>query len=293
MVEDDGDHGDAAHPVERRPARRRPKVRGERSRRAHGGDVPVGRILCTLLLVATVLLAEARPAVAAPAGCGGGRTVRRTIAVDGVTRSYVVHSSGPVAPVLLAFHGYSSSAARLDAAAGLTTTAAAAGFTTVLPEGTGSPTRWAIPGHIAGADDLAFVVAVLGDLRGQGCGDTGTTFVAGFSNGAAFAGVLACRWPQRFAGIALVGGAGLAPPCAAARVPSRVPVVLVHGTSDRTVLASGGPVLGGALHAASFAATAQRWRGDGSRIVVARTVPGWGHAWPPLATQEIVTTFAA
>ena len=250
------------------------------------------------MLVLTLLLTGVgvvRPdeAGAAPTVCGGGRVVRRTLTVGGLARSYVVRSTGPASPVLLAFHGYSSSAGRLMASSGLATHAADAGFTTVFPEGTGSPPRWAIPGSIDGPDDAAFVAAVLTDLRRLGCGDTTRTFAAGFSNGAAFASQLACRWPNRFAGIALVGGAGFAPPCASGRVPTSVPVVLVHGANDRTVSVAGGPVLGGALRAEPFALAAQRWRASDGRTVVAVVVPRWGHTWPSLATQEIVTTFAA
>ena len=233
-----------------------------------------------------------RQVAAAAETCGGGRLVRRTLTVGGLSRSYVVRTAGPAAPVLLAFHGYSSSAGRLIAASGLSTTAVDAGFTTVFPEGTGAPARWAIPGHIDGPDDVAFVAAVLTDLRRLACGDTTRVHAAGFSNGAAFTAHLACRWPQRFTGLALVGGAGFAAPCAAARVPATVPVVLVHGAADRVVLRRGGPVLGGALVAEPFAVAVDRWRHAPGRHVVAASVPGWGHTWPPLATQEIVTTFA-
>ena len=194
---------------------------------------------------------------------------------------------------MLAFHGYSSSAGRLIASSGLPAAAGDAGFTTVFPEGSGSPARWAVPGRIDGPDDAAFVSAVLSDLRRLGCGDTTRVAAAGFSNGAAFTAHLACRWPNRFVGIALVGGAGFAPPCAAGRVPASVPVVLVHGAADRTVLVRGGPVLGGALRAEPFATSVDRWRRAPGRTVVAVTVPDWGHTWPSLATQEIVTTFAA
>ena len=233
-----------------------------------------------------------KPALVSAGTCGDGRLVRRAIRVGGLDRSYVVRSSGASAPVLLAFHGYSSSAARLIRTSGLATYAADAGITTVFPEGTGTPARWSIPGRIPGPDDAAFVVAVLTDLRRLRCGDTSRVHAAGFSNGAAFAAHLACRWPNRFAGLALVGGAGFAPACAAARVPAYVPVVLVHGARDRIVPPRGGPVLGGALRAEPFAAAVARWRHPAGRTVVATTVADAGHTWPSLATREIVTTFA-
>lgn len=245
-----------------------------------------------LTLVVSIVGGSGAADAATRPTCGGGRLVRRSLTVAGVARSYVVRSPGSDAPVLLAFHGYSSSAGRLIASSGLATAGVDAGFATVFPEGSGTPTRWAIPGRIDGPDDAAFVAALLTDLRRAGCGDTGRVAVAGFSNGAAFTAHLACRWPNRFAGVALVGGAGFAPPCAAARVPASVPVVLVHGAADRVVALRGGPVLGGALQAEPFAVAADRWRHPAGRRVVATVVPGEGHAWPSLATREIVTTFA-
>jgi polyhydroxybutyrate depolymerase len=212
--------------------------------------------------------------------------------VGGLRRTYLVRTAGPAAPVLLAFHGYSSSALTLVATTGLAAAGPAAGFTTVFPQGSGSPARWAIPGHLRGPDDVAFVDAVLTDLATQGCGDPSRTFAAGFSNGAAFTGYLACRRPARLEGVALIGGAGLAPACAAARLPASAPVVLIHGAADATVRFSGGPVLGGALVAEPFDRSVARWRASKGRTVVDHTLPAWGHTWPSVATERIVTTFA-
>ena len=268
------------------------EVLGERSRRGHRCHLPLFALVLTLFFSGLDGLTPAEANAAAPV-CGGGRLVRRTLTVGGLARSYVVRAPGATAPVLLAFHGYSSSASRLIGASGLANAAFDAGFTTVFPEGSGSPSRWAIPGQIDGPDEAAFVAAVLTDLRRLGCGNTTRVYAAGFSNGAAFTAHLACRWPNRFRGIALVGGAGFAAPCAANRVPGSVPVVLVHGANDRTVPVGGGPVLGGALRAEPFDLAVERWRRAGDRAVVAVAVPRWGHTWPSLATQEIVTTFAA
>ena len=258
-------------------------------------------MLCTLLLLGALVLAllpsparaltapETAPACDAPAGF-----TRRTIIFDGRERTYLV--SVPVglrtnAPILVAFHGYSSSASTLARQSRLHVAAGAAGFVTVFPDGTGSPARWAIPKRIAGPDDGAFVDALLDDVARSSCGDTSAVFAAGFSNGAAFVGHLTCLRPHLFRGVALVGGAGLAGPCAARRSPASVPVVIVHGAADRIVRADGGPVLGGALHAEPVAVTVDRWRSNGHEVTF-RLLPNWGHAWPPPAAEEIVTTFA-
>lgn len=216
--------------------------------------------------------------------------------VGGVRRSYLVARPAPGfgrAPLLLAFHGYSSSATKLAAMSGLVPAATAAGFVAVLPEGSGAPARWALTGRLAGGDDATFVRAVLAAVARDTCVDPRRVYAAGFSNGAAFAGELACRHPRLFAGIALVGGANLAPPCAAERAHTDLRVVLVHGRADRIVPLSGGPVLGGALRAEPFPVTVARWRREAARSVTAVAVPRWGHTWPPPATTEIVATFGA
>lgn len=222
--------------------------------------------------------------------------MRRTLVTGGLRRSFLVAVPGggvaaASAPVLLAFHGYSTNAAVLAANSQLAAAAGARGFVVVFPDGTGSPTRWALPRRLAGPDDGAFVDALLADLARRGCGDTRRVSVAGFSNGAAFVGELVCRRPGRFRGVAFVGGAGLARPCAAGRAPAEVAVVLVHGAADTVVPLAGGPVLGGTLRAEPFRTAVERWRRPG-RSVVVRVVPDLGHTWPSLATEEIVATFA-
>lgn len=258
-------------------------------------------MLCTLLLLGALLLAllpsparaltapSSDPACDAPSGF-----TRRTIVAAGRQRSYLVSVPAGLrtpAPILVAFHGYSSSASTLARQSRLHVAAGAAGFVTVFPDGIGSPSRWAIPKRIAGPDDAAFVDALLADVARSSCGDTSVVFAAGFSNGAAFVGHLTCLRPRLFRGVALVGGAGMAGACAAHRSPATVPVVIVHGGADRIVRAGGGPVLGGALHAEPLAVTVDRWRSTGHEVTF-RLLPAWGHVWPPPAAQEIVTTFA-
>lgn len=211
-----------------------------------------------LLVVVALLLAVplgAAPAGAGPTGCAPppGRAARVTEGTPG---------SGTL---LVLLHGYGSSAARLAAASGLE----ASGATVVAPQGTGRPARWALAGRLPGGDDLAFVSGLVARCRPEG----GRVVVAGFSNGAAFAGELACHLGDRVDAVVLVAGAGLAPAC------DRPPTVVVHGGADRVVPVAGGPVLGGALHAAPLAAVAAE------RVVV---VPGWGHTWPPAATDEVL-----
>jgi polyhydroxybutyrate depolymerase len=184
----------------------------------------------------------------------------------------VTEAAGEPRGVLLAFHGYSSSAGALAAASGLEQAAAAAGATVVLPQGAGSPARWALADRLAGGDDLALVDDLL-----DGCDPGLPVVVAGFSNGAAFAAEAACHLgARRVDALVLVGGAGLAAPCPGGRPAT---VVVVHGGADTVVPVAGGPVLGGTLVAAPLADL------EADRVVV---VPGWGHTWPAEATAEVL-----
>lgn len=258
-------------------------------------------MICTLLVVLGLLalppaLAGAGPRAAVPGCAAPSGLVRRQLVVGGLSRSYLVATPAAraaPAPILLAFHGYSSSAATLARTSALHHAAGAAGFVTVYPEGTGRPSRWALPGRLRGPDDGAFVDALIADVARRGCGDATRVSAAGFSNGAAFVGHLACRRPGGFRSVALIGGAGLVAPCAAAKTPAATPVLIVHGAADDVVKAAGGPVLGGALQAEPLRVAASRWRTAPARPVRVVVVPGVRHVWPSLATKEIVATFAA
>jgi polyhydroxybutyrate depolymerase len=186
---------------------------------------------------------------------------------------------------MLLFHGYSGSPESVSDASGLALSAAVAGWVVVAPEGSGSPSRWAIQ-QLKGPDDVTFVRAVLDDVTSNGCADAARVVSVGYSNGAGFTGVLTCR--LRLVGSAMVGGANLAPACA---VPLGYPLVIAHGEDDDVVPVAGGPVIGGALQALPLPSTIDAWRSGGGdvRAVVA---PDWGHAWVPGASEAVLAAFA-
>ena len=209
--------------------------------------------------------------------------------VGGLSRRYLVWTPSTrvanPAPILLLLHGWSSSAEKIAASSQLPAVAAARGFIVVVPQGSGDPARWALPGRLDGPDDVAFTEALIDDVARRACGDRTRVSVAGFSNGAAFAALLTCRLPLR--AVALVGGAGLGRPCP---VAAGLPMVFAHGTADRVVRMTGGPVLGGRLHATRFEQAADGWRTAGARVETL-VVPDWGHTWPPGTTEAVLATF--
>lgn len=165
----------------------------------------------------------------------------RTIQVDGLSRSYIVHippkyDPKQPAPVVLMFHGGGSSAKPMVHFTGLNEKADQAGFVVVYPEGTGylQMLTWNA-GNCCGyamqhkVDDVAFTRALLDDLAKVVNVDRKRVYATGISNGAIMAYRLASELSDRIAAIAPVSG----PMGAATCNPKRpVPVIHFHGTDD-------------------------------------------------------------
>jgi polyhydroxybutyrate depolymerase len=196
-----------------------------------------------------------------------GVTVQR-LRSGGHARPYrlaVPASATPAAPapLVLLLHGYTSTAEAVASRSGMEAAAMAAGAVVVSPQGLGEPSRWSLPGILPGPDDVAFVTGLLDRVPETVCVDRGRVVVAGFSNGAGLAAVLACSMGARLAGIALVSGANLEAGCT---WPTGLPVVAFHGTADATVPFSGGPVLHGLLTARPVVESVAEWAArDGCR----------------------------
>jgi polyhydroxybutyrate depolymerase len=75
---------------------------------------------------------------------------------------------------------------------------------------------------------VAFFDAMLGWLDDRTCIDRRRVFAMRYSNGAAFAGVLACARVSSLAGVALASGRWVCQPAGA------MPAIIGHGTRDQT-----------------------------------------------------------
>lgn len=181
---------------------------------------------------------------ALPQGVQSGKTVLRTLNSGGLKRTYRLHlpsraSTVRPMPVLLNFHGRTSSGADQELYSGLVPISDRETFVLVSPDGTGTPSGWsagATSGN--GVDDVRFVNDLLDTLERELCVDSARVYAAGFSNGAFMTSKLACAIPERITAIAGVGGIDYA----AEGCPARVPVLAVHGTNDGVVPMSGGTV---------------------------------------------------
>jgi polyhydroxybutyrate depolymerase len=275
------------------------------------------RVRCVGLALAALpsLVALAGAAEVSPrpsAGCTRdaietGRRLEGHIVVGGVRRDYVLDVPESVrarvpAPLLLDFHGFGHSGARVWEVSEFRELGAQAGFITVYPEGL--PVRLRLrnqelesPGWemytVDGNRDLAFVRALLDDLEGRYCIDRARIFATGFSNGGFFSALLGCAMSDRIAAVAPVGGARLSVDCKPGRP---VPIIIQHGRRDMLI-----PV----AHArgarddwlkidqctgeppASEGAACTRWTTCRAGVEVEYCEDDVGHTWPPQAGARV------
>jgi polyhydroxybutyrate depolymerase len=163
-------------------------------------------------------------------------------------------------PVILALHGAGGSPARFARITRLHEQATPAGFLVAYPAGIGKTWHAGTccgPAQNQAIDDVAFLQALLTDLRGRYPVDDQRIFVTGFSNGAKLAYRVACDLSEQIAAIAPVAATPNVedPPC----TPT-APVALLHlhGLRDRGApFAGGAPV--GSGHLQSVPATLHTW----------------------------------
>lgn len=184
--------------------------------------------------------------VLALAGCP--RDLERSVVVDGLERTYLVHlpraerKGGDGLPVVIAFHGLGGTGRGMRELTGLNAVADAEGFIAVYPDG--KDRLWRV-GEFSpdGVDDVAFIDALIDALAAEFPVDSRRMYVTGASNGALFSYNLACKLAGRIAAVAPVMGAtmlaGLAEDCVPA---AAVPVVAIHGTEDPLVPFEGGVI---------------------------------------------------
>jgi len=168
---------------------------------------------------------------------------RTALTHDGLTRTYWLQvpdgydGTTPV-PLVIDLHGFGEGAQVHLAMSGLPAYGRSHGFATVVPQGNGTPAFWNGFGAPAPApDDVKFFGSLLDELTANLCIDTARVDVAGLSNGAFMASLLACELPGRVAAVAAVAGVQFPAPCAAAPPKS---VLAIHGTADTFVGYDGG-----------------------------------------------------
>ncbi len=172
---------------------------------------------------------------------------------DGINRSYILYTPDnlpPQAPLVMLLHGYTSTAAAVQAAYGMNAIADANGFAVCYPQGTqdASGTNfWNIFFPNETVDDIGFLSNLAQDLTATNGFDPSCTYVCGMSNGGMMSYLLGCERPDVFRAFASVTGtvtSNFASNC----LPNiTVPFMQIHGTSDLVV-----PYNGGTVAAATF-----------------------------------------
>jgi len=182
------------------------------------------------------------------------------VQVRGMERSYRLHvpsgyrSARRLAlPVIFVFHGSNASASVIERETSFDARADSLGFFVVYPEGErrawniGECCHQAFRDHL---DEAAFVTNIIGQLRDDFHVDTTRIYSTGYSDGATLSYMLACRIPHTLAAVAGISGTLFTPEPRCA-LPRPVPVMIVHGTADRSIPyqgIKGGPPNGGGVH---------------------------------------------
>lgn len=158
----------------------------------------------------------------------------------------VSYVPGTPTPLVVLLHGYTATAATQDAYFRLSQLAQARGFLLALPDGTidnGGQHFWnatdACCGFGATVDDVAYLTAVINDMKARFSVDAKRVWLAGHSNGGFMSHRMACDRSELIAGIMALAGdvwndASMCQPT------SPVNVLQVHGTLDAVIGYAGG-----------------------------------------------------
>lgn len=175
--------------------------------------------------------------------CSIEQPARLTFVHDGLEREYLYYAPKDLpdeAPLLLVFHGFTSSAENIMDYTGYNQLAEQYGFAVAYPQGTVDAqgnTFWNV-GYDFHADskvnDLDFVAQLVPFLQEQYGLSRTNTFAVGMSNGGEMCYLLACYQSGTFRAIATVAATMMNRHFDACQPPETVPLLSIFGTSDQT-----------------------------------------------------------
>lgn len=184
--------------------------------------------------------------------------VYHSLQVDKRTRTYTVvippqYFKGKKIPVVLVFHGAGMTTDVMRNVTKWEDFARTYGFLAVYPQAAldrnWNDGRNALlhQSHREKVDDVAFIRALLVDIKKKYNLDETRIYATGMSNGAMFAFRLAVEMPEQFAAVAPVIGAMARNLLQHPRPRRSLPILFVHGTKDDLVPYQGGRVQAGVL----------------------------------------------
>ena len=196
-----------------------------------------------ITLLFTVLLLFSGHSVAA-------KPLQEKMSFGGLQREYTVYTPDNLpsrAGLVVAMHGYSSSAQNILAYSGLNALAEEHGFVVAYPQGTEDQNGNAFfnVGYAFHAestvDDLGFILALVDLLLANEQIDPYRVYATGMSNGGDMSYLLACEAADIFRAVAPVAGTMMVS-TAAACAPSRaISVLSINGTADNVTRYAGDP----------------------------------------------------
>lgn len=175
----------------------------------------------------------------------------KTIAVDGRTRSYVLHvppqyDGRKPLPLVIVLHGGGGNAVQAERMSGFSGKGDREGFFVAYPDGNGRLRTRLLTwnsgnccgyAHSQKVNDVEFIRAMIANIERDVRVDAKRIYATGMSNGGMMSYKLGCELADKLAAIGPVAGALNVEKCEPSQPLS---VVAVHGTEDQHVLFAGG-----------------------------------------------------
>lgn len=177
-------------------------------------------------------------------------TLKRTMRVGNITRSYLLHMPASTEetklPVVLVFHGGQSQARQMERYTGFSDLADRNGFIVVYPEGVDR--HWNDGRERApNVDDVGFIVALIRQLKDTLKIDSKRIYATGISNGGMFSQRLACELSGTIAAVASVAASMPETQFQSCKPSRPISVLMIHGTDDPLIPYGGGTMPAGTL----------------------------------------------
>lgn len=188
----------------------------------------------------------------APSACPGPVPVAGNtdvmVAVGSLSRRYVLHvpldyDPGRPLPLIIDFHGAGGSAAEQLATSPYPPVTDPEGVVMVFPEGVSGPigAAWNVgPCCVPGVDDLAFVDAIIADVKQRICVDAARIYAVGVLTGGGMAHYLACERSEVFAAVSPAAFDLLEETVDDCKPSAATTVVAFRATADARVPYAGG-----------------------------------------------------
>ena len=176
--------------------------------------------------------------------------VDATIEHDDLNRSYFLYvpdlyDGTEEVPLVICFHGYTSSATTIMGYSKFNAIADTANFIVVYPQGTllNGNSHWNVGGWTLSStvDDVGFVDALIDHLASNYKIDPNRIYSTGMSNGGFMSFLLACQLSHRITAVASVTGSMTPQTYNACNPQHPTPVLQFHGDSDFVVPYEGNP----------------------------------------------------